>query len=54
MARSNDEHMDLTTASAISKLEAINQRGDAYQLFKEMVANNEDLEPSMQVNMMNM
>ena len=53
VARSDDEHVDLTTASSISKLEASNQRANAYQLFKEMVANDEDLEPSMRVKMMN-
>ena len=53
VAQSDDEHVDMTTASAISKLEASNQRADAYQLLKEMVANDEDLEPSMRVEMMN-
>ena len=53
VARSDAEHMDLTTASAISKLEASNQRADAYQFLKETVANDEDLEPSMRVKMMN-
>ena len=53
MARSDADHVDLTTASAISELKASKQRDDAYLLFKEMVAKDEDLEPSVRDKMMN-
>ena len=53
VAHGDAEHVDSTTAPAISELKASKLRDDAYILFKEMVDKDEDLEHSVREKMMN-
>ena len=53
VAHGDAEHVDSTSAAAISELKASKLRDDAYILFKEMVDKDEDLEHSVREKMMN-